>query len=110
MSAPRKAQLTVGSVYGELTVIGPDERVTGTGRPFYRVPVRCHYCGAPPSGRQKQVRSVYVYTGVDRKDNDAGYTIENVVPCCGICNHAKHTMSYEAFLAWLRRVAQYMEL
>lgn len=40
----------------------------------------CHYCG-------DRLRA----TGVrlDRKDNDGGYTIENVVPCCGRCNLLK---------------------
>ena len=28
--------------------------------------------------------------GLDRKDNDIGYTIENVVPCCKECNTSKN--------------------
>lgn len=27
--------------------------------------------------------------GLDRKDNDIGYLLDNVVPCCGSCNRLK---------------------
>ena len=62
----------------------------------------CHYCGAEPSAAGKRTTgnrtSNYTYNGLDRKDNKKGYEKDNVVPCCGICNHAKHTMNYEDFL------------
>jgi 5-methylcytosine-specific restriction endonuclease McrA len=74
----------------------------------------CHYCGSPPlavsyrgaRGAFVSGNSVsqYVYNGLDRKDSQKGYTIKNVVPCCGVCNHAKHTMPYKDFLAWLDRI------
>lgn len=40
----------------------------------------CFYCGAP--------LPVWGH-GLDRKDNDQGYFVENVVPCCGDCNAAR---------------------
>jgi len=77
----------------------------------------CHYCGTPPlatsyrgeKGRVKTGRghSRFVYNGLDRKDSTHGYTTQNVVPCCSICNHAKHTMSYADFIQWLDRIAQH---
>jgi hypothetical protein len=40
----------------------------------------CHYCGGPCG----------VYgCGLDRKDNDKGYTPENSVACCKRCNYTK---------------------
>ena len=47
----------------------------------------CHYCGGK------------TVNGVDRKDNNEGYTIDNVVPCCSSCNTRKWTKTYERYLA-----------
>lgn len=51
----------------------------------------CHYCH---SGN-----SVETGIGLDRKDNSKGYFLENVVPCCEICNLARgDRLSYEEML------------
>ena len=42
--------------------------------------------------------------GVDRIDNNAGYTIENSVPCCKKCNYAKNDMSLDEWNEWLNRI------
>lgn len=52
----------------------------------------CHYCGS-----EKGI-------GVDRMDNSIGYTIGNSVPCCNICNRAKHTMSYLKYTNWISKI------
>lgn len=72
----------------------------------------CHYCGCPPSNccRRPEMNGGYIYSGVDRDDNSKGYFTENVVPCCSVCNHAKYTMSSEAFVTWALRVAEYQKL
>lgn len=77
----------------------------------------CHYCGTSPSnesyrGNRGRIKtgnrySVFVYNGLDRVDSTRGYTMDNIVPCCGICNHAKHTMPYAAFIDWLDRITTY---
>ncbi len=54
----------------------------------------CFYCG-----REDRFR------GLDRVDNDVGYVEENVVPCCGQCNKAKHAYSQDDFLEMCRLVA-----
>jgi hypothetical protein len=74
----------------------------------------CTYCGAPPvtpewaAKLRKQKLCWYNGTkavnGLDRKDNQKGYTPENAVPCCRTCNVAKHTMSESEFLSWAHRV------
>lgn len=56
----------------------------------------CHYCGGdlPICGG-----------GIDRKDNSAGYTADNIVPCCARCNRMKGCdLTYdEMVLIWDRR-------
>ena len=66
----------------------------------------CHYCKSEPMQvfKKKNAREGIVYNGIDRKDNDIGYTVENAVPCCKFCNLAKNTFPLEEFLAWLERV------
>lgn len=63
----------------------------------------CVYCGASP--REHRYRTSYGhFNGIDRLDSSSGYTPENCVPCCKICNHAKCTMSVSEFLEWAGKV------
>jgi hypothetical protein len=67
----------------------------------------CHYCGQAPSNVSKpfnEAMGVLVYSGVDRKDNSLGYTLDNCVPCCAICNKTKRNMSYQEFKSWIVKV------
>lgn len=70
----------------------------------------CAYCGVAPfrvwTG-QRNNRPPYICNGVDRIDNEQGYTAKNSVPCCSICNHAKHTMSLTEFNDWLDRIVKF---
>jgi 5-methylcytosine-specific restriction endonuclease McrA len=65
---------------------------------------RCHYCGGPLPDFGH---------GIDRKDSASGYTKDNVVPCCYVCNTVKgHQLSHTEMLEigsavariWLRRL------
>ncbi len=58
----------------------------------------CHYCGAEAK----------MYNGIDRMDSNDGYTENNVVPCCSICNLFKRDLPYEGFLELIRKIAQHM--
>ena len=66
----------------------------------------CYYCGAPPSQehRHRKDWGSYVYNGIDRKDNSRGYTIDNCVPCCKVCNSMKGKMDENAFLLQVKRI------
>jgi hypothetical protein len=73
----------------------------------------CHYCGVPPKqevygtlGTSKR-RASFTYNGIDRSDNDIGYTIDNCVTCCGSCNMAKRNMPAGKFVEWIRRIYVY---
>jgi hypothetical protein len=69
----------------------------------------CHYCGSKSSKvcRPKRSAAPYIYNGIDRVDSGKGYTFDNCVPCCKLCNYAKRTMSTEEFKTWLRRAASH---
>ena len=74
----------------------------------------CFYCGTAPmnlrngakhsSYKNKSDHLPYKYNGLDRVDNSKGYTKENAVSCCSICNTAKHQMSKNEFYTWIHRV------
>jgi predicted RNA-binding Zn-ribbon protein involved in translation (DUF1610 family) len=70
----------------------------------------CHYCGATPSNEMKSSYNTgsFFYNGIDRIDNNRGYTSDNIVPCCKICNYAKNTMSLSDFYSWISRVYKHI--
>jgi hypothetical protein len=68
----------------------------------------CYYCGAKPSGRSSRGWGLFLYTGIDRRENATGYTAANSVPCCGRCNMAKRAHSDVEFIAHIER--QYLHL
>ena len=56
---------------------------------------KCYYCG------NIQKRG---FNGLDRINNKKGYLLNNIVPCCNICNHAKNTLTIIKFKNWIGRV------
>jgi len=77
---------------------------------FYDMVVKpCAFCAyqgtsvlRPPQA-QPWASSFY-YTGLDRVDNKQGYLLNNVQPCCKICNRAKSNLGLDAFLQWIKRI------
>ena len=45
-------------------------------------------------------------SGIDRIENEQGYTYDNCLPCCKICNRAKHTLKYFEFDEWMENIAK----
>lgn len=70
---------------------------------------RCHYCGIEPALviKSKSSHSEYVYNGLDRLDSSRGYTPDNVVPCCAVCNRMKSDYSSVEFARHIRRISNY---
>lgn len=68
----------------------------------------CFYCGAAPHRRIEGQYYSTLYSGIDRVDNDEGYTPKNSVACCHHCNHAKGTMTQAEFKAWAARLCNHM--
>lgn len=108
---------TFNELYGRIRYIA---KVRGNEFDLTRDQVReitsskCHYCGVEPSQIHKRKgingTSMYIYNGIDRKNNNLGYVIDNVVPCCKICNYAKNTMNYKEFLEWVSTVHKHLSL
>ena len=66
----------------------------------------CFYCNALPNNIYRKSGSAgeYIYNGIDRIDSKLGYQIDNVVPCCKVCNYAKRDMPISEFLTWIKAV------
>ncbi len=71
----------------------------------------CHYCGAEPSQvcAPKKLWTFFVYNGLDRVDNSLGYTAQNTVPCCKICNRAKNDLPLAEFMEWIQRLTSFQQ-
>jgi 5-methylcytosine-specific restriction endonuclease McrA len=77
----------------------------------------CHYCGRKPSMKSKYSRKfpsgeiynypAYTHNGIDRVNNNLGYSIDNIVPCCTICNRAKNSMTYIEYTEYLNELSVY---
>lgn len=62
---------------------------------------RCFYCNAEPSQVHNPngvYNGYYIYNGIDRKNNNKGYTIDNCVSCCKVCNYMKSSMDFDEFI------------
>jgi hypothetical protein len=63
----------------------------------------CFYCNCSPSQIKKNIHNAgdYIYNGIDRVNNDKGYIIGNVVPCCIQCNKSKNNLTLDEFKIWI---------
>jgi hypothetical protein len=67
----------------------------------------CYYCDEPPAmvyqhqiltvSDRSRLNSQYIYNSLDRVDSDKGYTLDNVRPCCKLCNTMKMHHPEEEF-------------
>lgn len=69
----------------------------------------CHYCGIKPCTITKtDYNDQVINNGIDRFNNNMGYTSKNSVPCCKMCNLAKNNLSYDVFKEWAQRLANHL--
>ena len=67
----------------------------------------CYYCGVLKFNLFVDGRSTqFYYNSLDRKDNSRGYTIDNVVPACSICNHMKQKYSVSEFINQAHKISK----
>lgn len=48
----------------------------------------------------------YIYQGIDRKNNVVGYTPENCIPCCFVCNKAKGERDMNEFVEHCKMISK----
>ncbi len=70
----------------------------------------CYYCGVVPStvrslGQGAWKRNSLLINGIDRKNSNQGYILENVVSCCSLCNYFKSDMDFEIFCALVHKIS-----
>lgn len=58
----------------------------------------CAFCGKPEAN------------GIDRYDNDQGYTIENSVPCCWPCNEFKKSRHGDEYLLMCTTITEHTKI
>jgi hypothetical protein len=106
LDAAKKIQL---SAY-ERGALGRGFEWSLTDKEFFEITSRdCHYCGAAPvecCHVARKGNGDYFANGIDRIDSTKGYTLENTVPCCSPCNHAKRNHSKAKFIARCVAVAE----
>ena len=56
----------------------------------------CYYCGELQEN----------FNGVDRVDNTKGYTIDNCVSCCSMCNRMKNIFTKEEFIMKCKQITE----
>jgi len=72
----------------------------------------CSYCGTSPNyiirtvSSRKTGRKEFKYNGIDRKDSSKGYTLENCVPCCVVCNRIKSNHSLDFLHQHLQKMLE----
>jgi hypothetical protein len=86
--------------------------VTLTDDDFVRlVTSNCHYCGKSHLLETRLVNNKRVnMLTIDRIDSSKGYTPDNCVPSCKICNTIKMDQTYGDFLAQIKRIHSHLGL
>jgi len=69
----------------------------------------CYYCDHQPSQIKKKGNSIYLYNGIDRVDNNKGYTKENSIPCCMTHNYMKGSLTQQEFLEAVASISNHLK-
>jgi hypothetical protein len=68
----------------------------------------CVYCKRAPytTRKARRMNGDLTYNGIDRLNNILGYSPENTVSCCKICNRAKSDLELEEFMEWIKDISK----
>jgi hypothetical protein len=96
-----KMQIYIKSAKTRGLEIAKDDNSLNTFKEYFNSP--CDYCGVTPNMRNGELN------GLDRIQNDKGYTVPNVVPCCSPCNMMKGCMTIEHFKAQVQNIFTHLK-
>jgi len=70
----------------------------------------CVYCGSINSNNHQasNCNGSFVSNGIDRIDSEIGYTLDNCVPCCDICNRMKLDHSVDVFIGHIEKILNHL--
>lgn len=76
----------------------------------------CYYCGIQPKAafnkattktRPNLYNGSYIHNSIDRIDSSKGYTLDNSVSACYMCNYAKRDLPIKEFEKWIKILVKY---
>lgn len=71
----------------------------------------CFYCGESPETINEELplmfKNLRPINGLDRVDSTKGYDINNVVPCCRLCNMMKRNLPINVFIAHVNKITHF---
>lgn len=70
----------------------------------------CFYCQRPPSNKCKRSKKIFIYNGLDRIDSNKTHSLDNVVPCCKICNFAKNNLTLQDFYNHILKIKNFFTI
>ena len=74
----------------------------------------CFYCGKQPEElkslkRHNKTNKPVLVNGIDRIDSSLGYSKENCIPCCAMCNRMKSNYSLSDFYNHISRIYNHIK-
>lgn len=71
----------------------------------------CYFCGDSPKKYQTDLKfnktnEIFKRNGIDRLDSSLGYTKENSVSCCSVCNLMKMKLHHDDFINQIFKISQ----
>lgn len=70
----------------------------------------CHYCGSQLIWCRHHKKGVPFGYNLDRINNDSGYTMSNVLPCCMECNYIKKCLPYDEAFVMIQALKEFRKL
>lgn len=113
MKEPWNKKRPFESLYNKLRsdarVRGRDFQLTFEEFVEFTATPRCHYCDRPVVWTRHNItRPKSNAYNLDRMNNEAGYTKQNLVVCCPICNVTKgNRFSYEEFKVMIAALVEF---